>query len=130
MKSGLTIASLVSAAPPTFVPKRAQIFDFAGLRAYNAALSSKIVADESRKSTHVRPFPVQEHHAPQGAPGRPEVEIVRQAGAGNHGGRETWHSGSGDEPSASCGRYRRATGEHAEGQYRARHQEGDRRRKR
>src|SRR5262249_37839793 len=117
MKSGLTNASFVSGLPPTFVPKWAQIFDFGGLPAYNAALSSKTVADESRKSTHGRPFPVQEHHAPQGAPGRPEVEIVQQVGAGNYGGGEAWDSGSGDEPSASCGRYRCAPGEHAEGQY-------------
>src|SRR6516165_5234390 len=98
MKSGLTIASLVSAAPPTFVPKRAQIFDFGGLPAYNAALSSKTVADESRKSTHGRPFPVQEHHAPQGPPGCPEGEAFQQAGSGNHGGGEAWDSGSRDEP--------------------------------
>src|SRR6266702_2428707 len=39
---------------------------------------------ESQRHPHGRTFPVQEHHAPQGPAGCAEVEVVQQAGAGNH----------------------------------------------
>ena len=38
-----------------------------------------------KERPHGRTFPIQEHHAPQGPAGCPEVEAVQQAGAGNHG---------------------------------------------
>src|SRR6266404_9051213 len=80
------------------------------------------------ETAHGRTFPVQEHHAPQGPAGRPEIESVRQAGARNHGGGEIGDAGPGNESTAPRRHDRRASGEHAEGQYRARHQESDRRR--
>src|ERR1700680_1150529 len=75
---------LISAAGPTGIPKILQIFDFGRAAAYNAALSTDYIPEESWKRTHGRTFPVQEHHAPQGPAGCPEVETVLQAGAGNH----------------------------------------------
>ena len=107
-----------------------QIFDFGRSPAYKAALSHPNHPDESQENPHGRPFPIQEHHAPQGPAGCPEVEAVRQAGAGNHGRRQAGPARSGDEPAAARRHHRRAPGEHAEGQYRARDQEGDRRRQR
>src|ERR1700686_2376053 len=70
-------------ALPTYRKSR-QIFDFAPAAAYNAALSPHYISDESRKTPHGRTFPVQEHHAPQGPAGCPEVETVLEAGPGNH----------------------------------------------
>src|ERR1700723_1210701 len=110
--------------------KCCQIFDFSELEAYKAALSIQITPHGPLENPHGRTFPVQEHHAPQGPPGRPEVEAVRQAGAGNHGGCEIGYARSGDESAAARGCDRRAAGEYAEGQYRARDQESARRRER
>ena len=53
--------------------KRRQIFDFGRLPAYNAAPSIQFIPDKSRKRPHGRTFPIQEHHAPQGRAGCPEV---------------------------------------------------------
>src|SRR6201984_1412599 len=124
MKSGLTIASLVGSLLYLYTENRGKSLILPSYRPITPPFPTK-TADESRKLAHGRPFPVQEHHAPQGPPGCPEVEIVRQAGAGNHGGCEAWHSGSGDEPALARCRHCRSPEEHAQGQYRARHQEGD-----
>ena len=77
-----------------------------------------------------RPFTVQEHHAPQGAAGCGEVEIVRQAGPRNHRLGQARHARSGHESAAARGDHRRARREHDQGHHRARHQEGLGRRRR
>jgi hypothetical protein len=55
--------------------KPGEIFDFGRSSAYNAAFSIPI-PDESKKRPHGRTFPVQEHHAPQGPAGCPEIQAV------------------------------------------------------
>src|SRR3979409_2681442 len=85
-------------ALPTY-RKPCQFFDFGMSPAYNAAPSP----DESRKTPHGRTFPVQEHHAPQGPAGCPEVEIVLQAGARNHRGGQDGPARSLDDSAAARG---------------------------
>src|SRR5437763_15811013 len=66
-----------------------------------------------KRLPHGRPFPIQEHHAPQGATGRPEVEAVRQAGARDHGGGEARDTRPRHESSAAGRRDRSTRGNHA-----------------
>src|ERR1700686_3296561 len=68
-----------------------------------------------RKKPHGRTFPVQEHHAPQGAAGRPEVKAVRQAGARNHVRREDGPARPRHECAAARRDHLRPAGDHASG---------------
>jgi hypothetical protein len=73
---------------------------------------------------HGRTFTIQEHHAPQGEAGRHAVQALRQAVARNHRRRQDGHARPGDESAPARRRSRRPRREHAEGQHRARDQEG------
>ncbi len=99
-------------------------FEILNLRFINHPLS-RLLQDHD----HGRPFPIQEHHAPQGPAGRDEVQAVRQARARNHRGGQAGHAGPGDEPAPARRDHGRPRREHAQGQYRARHQEGRRQRR-
>src|SRR6267154_3622951 len=130
MKSWLTTASYIPAGATTNLPKGPQIFDFGRSPAYKAALSPPNSPGRIQETPHGRPFPIQEHHAPQGPAGCPEVETVRQAGPGNHSGGENGPARPDDERAAARGDHFRPPGKHVEGFDRARHQEGGRRRRR
>src|SRR5919106_1449814 len=54
-----------------------------------------IPRERIQETPHGRPFPIQEHHAPQGPAGCPEVQAVQQAGPRNHGRRQAWNAGPG-----------------------------------
>ena len=58
------------------------------------------------------------------------LQAVRQARARNHGVGQARHARPGVQSAPARGHHRRPRREHAEGQYRARHQEGARRRRR
>ncbi len=107
-----------------------QIFDFGRSAAYNAALSTPRPGRILNERPHGRTFPVQEHHAPQGPAGCPEVKTVRQAGAGNHGRGQDGAARSLDECAVARRHHLRPPGEHVEGLDRARDQEGERQRER
>src|SRR5437868_4110963 len=82
----------------------------------------------NRKRDHGRTFPVQEHHAPQGPAGCPEVETVQQAGAGNHRCGQDGPARSRHKRAAARCHHFRPPGKHVEGLDRARGEEGERRR--
>src|ERR1700710_2813145 len=98
MKSWLTTASYSGMRHGFHWAKLTHLFDFGPSPAYNAALSPPNPSGRIQETPHGRPFPIQEHQAPEGQAGRPEVEGVRQAGAGNHRRRETRHPGPRHEP--------------------------------
>src|SRR4051794_27350303 len=79
--------------------------------AYNAALTHP---DPTRRDPHGRTFPVQEHHAPQGPAGRPEVKAVLKTGAGNHRRRQDGPARSVDERAAARRDHLGTAGEHVE----------------
>ena len=108
---------------------RHQIFDFARGAAYKAALPTRIRPDESvtrdRMAGHSQFKNIMHRKGRQDAQksklfGKLAREITVAAKLGT--------PDPDDEPAAARGHRRGAPGEHAQGQYRARHQEGDRRR--
>ena len=62
--------------------------DFSPARTYNARRNHPF--RDCSGGALGRPFPIQEHHAPQGAAGRDQLQAVRQARARNHGRRPRW----------------------------------------
>ena len=95
----------IRAGGTTGIPKsRAKSLILASLRPITPPFPTPIARTNPRKRPHGRTFPVQEHHAPQGAAGCPEVEAVRQAGAGNHRRGQARDARSRDEPAAARGR--------------------------